>query len=384
MAAWVEDYGTVFFPVPALIRRSTDAPRTRRGLTRLAQLARLAGAFTTPLLPADYLGLIAPLTLGADLKGRVVGRRRETPDATTLLIRPGRGWRPHTPGQYVRLGVDVDGVRHWRAYSVTSPPADDLVAVTVKRVPGGRVSGHLVDAIRPGALVMLDQATGDFVVAAGSSSPLFITAGSGITPVVGMLRSRPDLCDAQLSDTVLLHSAPRRDEVVFGEELRSLHARGSIRLVERHTDTSGILQLNELDTLVPDWRERNAWVCGPAGLLDAAEAHWAAAGLSQALHIERFRPLVAATGAGGRVWLARQGRSLDAAGDRPLLASAEDAGALMPSGCRMGICFGCALPLTSGAVRDLRTGELTSAEPGDGVVIQTCITAPAGPCELDV
>lgn len=384
MATWVEDYGTVSFPVPALIRRSTDAPRTRRGLTRLAQLARLAGALTTPLLPADYLGLIAPLTLGADLKGRVVGRRRETPDATTLLIRPGRGWRPHTPGQYVRLGVDVDGVRHWRAYSVTSPPADDLVAVTVKRVPGGRVSGHLVDAIRPGALVMLDQATGDFVVAAASSSPLFITAGSGITPVVGMLRSRPDLCDPQLSDTVLLHSAPRRDDVVFGDELRSLHARGSIRLVERHTDHSGILQLDELDTLVPDWRERNAWVCGPAGLLDAAEAHWADAGLPQALHIERFRPLVAATGAGGRVWLARQGRSLDAAGDQPLLASAEDAGALMPSGCRMGICFGCALPLTSGAVRDLRTGELTSAEPGDGVVIQTCITAPAGPCELDV
>ena len=78
-----------------------------------------------------------------------------------------RGWRPHTPGQYVRLGVDVDGVRHWRAYSVTSRPAPDLLAVTVKRIAGGKVSGHLVDAARPGQLVMLDQATGDFVVPDG-------------------------------------------------------------------------------------------------------------------------------------------------------------------------------------------------------------------------
>ena len=390
--------------VPALLRRSSPAPLdrstddlggpggpralARAGLRGVAQLARserfatvgrLAGALTTPLLPADYLGLVAPLTLGADLKGRIIGRRAETADATTLLIRPGRGWRPHTPGQYVRLGVDVDGVRHWRAYSVTSRPAPDLLAVTVKRIAGGKVSGHLVDAARPGQLVMLDQATGDFVVPDGPPpSALFVTAGSGITPVMGILRSRPDL-----ADVVLVHSAPRRVDVVFGPELRALAAAGRVRLIERHTDTDGLLHLAELDALVPDWRARQAWVCGPAGLLDAAESHWDTAGLGEVLHVERFRPVVAATGEGGHVSLARQGLELDAEGDRPLLDSAEDAGALMPSGCRMGICFGCALPLTSGAVRDLRTGELTTAEPGDGVVIQTCITAPAGPCELD-
>lgn len=390
--------------VPALLRRSSAGSRDRRaddlgvsggpralargavraaaGLVRserLVSVGRLAGALTTPLLPADYLGLVAPLTLGADLKGRIIGRRAETADATTLLIRPGRGWRPHTPGQYVRLGVDVDGVRHWRAYSVTSRPAPDLLAVTVKRIPGGRVSGHLVDAARPGQLVMLDQATGDFVVLDGPPPPaLFVTAGSGITPVMGILRSRPDLTDA-----VLIHSAPRREDVVFGAELRALATQGRVRLIERHTDADGLLDLAELDALVPDWRARQAWVCGPAGLLDAAESHWDAAGVGQALHVERFRPVVVATGAGGHVSLARQGLELDADGDRPLLDSAEDAGALMPSGCRMGICFGCAVPLTSGAVRDLRTGELTTAEPGDGVVIQTCITAPAGPCLID-
>src|SRR5687767_10673329 len=80
----------------------------------------LAGMLTTPLLPADYLDLVSPLR-GADLRGRVEAVHPETRDAVTLVIRPGRGWRPHIPGQYIRIGVDVDGVRQWRAYSLTSP-----------------------------------------------------------------------------------------------------------------------------------------------------------------------------------------------------------------------------------------------------------------------
>ncbi len=178
--------------------------------------------------------------------------------------------------------------------------------------------------------------------------------------------------------------APQPGRRRYARTLRSRRPLVVLRGPRGYGKSSAIRQwLAELDALVPDWRARQAWVCGPAGLLDAAESHWDAAGVGQALHVERFRPVVVATGAGGHVSLARQGLELDADGDRPLLDSAEDAGALMPSGCRMGICFGCAVPLTSGAVRDLRTGELTTAEPGDGVVIQTCITAPAGPCLID-
>ena len=70
-------------------------------------------------------------------------------------------------------------------------------------------------------------------------------------------------------------------------------------------------------------------------------------------------------------------------GSEPLLDSGEAAGVLMPSGCRMGICFSCVLPLREGAVRDLRDGRLTVAEPGDSIPIQTCISAAAGACELD-
>jgi ferredoxin-NADP reductase len=209
---------------------------------------------------------------------------------------------------------------------------------------------------------------------------LFLTAGSGITPVMGMLRNALP----ELGDAVLVHSAPTADDVIFADELRAWAEAGRLTLVERHTETHGILEPAHLDELVPDWREREAWCCGPTGMLDAAEAHWAAAGLSDRLHTERFRPVVVAEGEGGTVVFGRQGATVEADGATPILDAGEDAGVLMPSGCRMGICFGCVVPLTEGAVRDLRNGELTIATPGDGVRIQTCVSAAAGRCEIDL
>src|SRR3712207_9001601 len=91
---------------------STTDPRPRAATLR-AQVVRLAEAATTPLLPSDYLDLFAPLRSGADLRGRIEEVRPETADAATLVIRPGADWAGHVPGQYVRIGVDVDGVRHW-------------------------------------------------------------------------------------------------------------------------------------------------------------------------------------------------------------------------------------------------------------------------------
>jgi ferredoxin len=118
-------------------------------------------------------------------------------------------------------------------------------------------------------------------------------------------------------------------------------------------------------------------------MLEALEAHWAAAGLEERLYTERFRPSVLVTGDGGTVSFATSGTTLEADGATPILDAAEDAGVLMPSGCRMGICYGCVLPLREGAVRDLRNGEITTAAPGDGVLIQTCVSAAAGACTVD-
>ncbi len=346
-------------------------PRVRGRIARLAELV------ATPLVPADYVDLLDPLRNSASLRARIVTIRPETADAASIELRTGRGWRGHTPGQYVRIGVDVDGVRQWRAYSVTASTSS-TVTITVKAIPDGVVSNHLVHRARPGTVVQLDQAAGDFVLpAAGAAKALFVTAGSGITPVMGMLRAT-DLDD--LADVVVVHSAPTAADVIFAAELRAWAAQGRIRLVEKHTDTDGMLMTDELHALVPDLADRDAWACGPTGMLDALEAWWP----TDRLRTERFRPTVAVTGEGGTVTFSRTGTTVDADGATPLLDAGEAGGVLMPSGCRMGICFGCVLPLREGAVRDLRTGETTTAAVGDGVLIQTCVSAAAGACDLDV
>jgi stearoyl-CoA 9-desaturase NADPH oxidoreductase len=364
---------------------TTTVPRPTSGRPRVAlrdRMLRLAELVTTPLLPSDYLDLVDPLRSGADLRGRIEAVLPETPDAATVVIRPGRSWKGHVPGQYVRIGIDVDGVRQWRAYSLTSDltRTDGCISITVKAIPGGKVSNHLVRRTRPGTVVQLDQAAGEFVMPLERpAKALFVTAGSGITPVMGILRNHAD----ELTDVVLVHSAPTADDVVFGPDLRRMAAEGRIRLVEQHTDTAGMLDSAAIADLVPDLHERATWACGPVGMLEALEAHWAAAGLTDRLYTERFRPTLLVTGEGGTVSFARSGTTLDADGATPILDAAEEAGVLMPSGCRMGICYGCVLPLREGAVRDLRNGEITTAAPGDGVLIQTCVSAAAGACDID-
>jgi stearoyl-CoA 9-desaturase NADPH oxidoreductase len=363
---------------------TTTDPRPTTARPRVAlrdRVLRLVEFATTPLLPSDYLDLVDPLRSGADLRGRIEAVLPETRDAATIVIRPGRGWRGHRPGQYIRIGIDVDGVRQWRAYSLTSDltRTDGCISVTVKAIPDGKVSNHLVHKARPGTVIQLDQAAGEFCLpAVRPEKALFITAGSGITPVMGMLRNHPEL-----TDVVLVHSAPTADDVVFGADLRELAAQGRIRLVEQHTDTAGMLDAAGIAALVPDLAERSTWACGPVGMLEALEAHWTAAGIAERLYTERFRPTVLVTGEGGTVSFARSGTTLEADGATPILDAAEDAGLLMPSGCRMGICYGCVLPLREGAVRDLRNGEITTAAPGDGVLIQTCVSAAAGACDID-
>jgi ferredoxin len=155
-------------------------------------------------------------------------------------------------------------------------------------------------------------------------------------------------------------------------------------LVEKHTDTDGMLDVATLDDLVDDLAERQTWACGPAGMLDALEMRWATDGIADQLHTERFRPTVITAGDGGAVSFTKSGTVVEATGAETLLDAGEAAGVLMPSGCRMGVCFGCVVPLRQGAVRDLRTGDVTTATPGDNVQIQTCVSAAAGSCDIDL
>ena len=110
--------------VPKVRRKALDAVRS----------------LFTPLLPDDYLELINPLWSTRELRGRIERIDQETPNAVTVLIRPGYEWPGHRPGQYLRIGVVVDGVHHWRAYSLTSEPGrpDGCISITPKLVDSRR------------------------------------------------------------------------------------------------------------------------------------------------------------------------------------------------------------------------------------------------------
>ena len=373
---------------------SITLPRTSGTPGLRAHARRLAEVATHPLVPADFLDLFAPLRPGADLRGRIVSVTPETKDAATLVIKPGADWAGHVPGQYLRIGVDVDGVRQWRAYSLThGPRRDGLISITVKAVPDGLVSTHLVRESKPGTLIHLEQAAGEFVLPTSGGKLLFVTAGSGITPVIGMLRNLFPVTDdgvlrlprSAAYDIVVLHVAPSAPDSIFADDLHALADSGAISLVTRYDDEHGVLDITDLPTLIPDLDARVTFACGPGGLLDAIEAHHAARGLE--LFTEQFRAARVVAGDGGSVTFDQTGLTVEGDGSRPILDLAEDAGQLMPSGCRMGICYGCVLPLKEGAVRDLRNGQVTTAVAGEtnigGTLVQTCVNAPAGACHFD-
>jgi ferredoxin-NADP reductase len=356
-------------------------------------LRTIAGRITTPLLPDDYLKLANPLWSARELRGRVLEVRRETVDSATLVIKPGWGFSfNYQPGQYVGIGLLVDGRWRWRSYSLTSSPvkagaagratsrSSRTITITVKAMPEGFLSTHLVGGVAPGTIVRLAAPQGNFVMPdPAPASVLFITGGSGITPVMSMLRTlvRRD----QITDIVHLHSTPTESDVIFAAELAELQSgQTGYRLRLRTTREHGRLDLSRLDDEVPDWRDRQSWGCGPEGMLTAAEQAWSAEGIGERLHLERFAAArVAVHGRGGTVEFARSGKTVTVDAATPLMEAGEGAGVRMPFGCRMGICQSCVVGLLDGHVRDLRTG--VEHEPGSRV--QTCISAASGDCVLD-
>lgn len=342
---------------------------------------RALGVFTAPFAPEDFLSLVSPLSSARQLRGVVTSVTTETPNSATIAFRPGHGWHVHAAGQYARIGVEIDGVRQWRSYSLSAPEGA-LPAVTVTAI--GRVSRHLVEHTKPGDVLFLAPPQGDFVLPPGPRPLLMLTAGSGITPVMSMIRTLvPRRRDA---DVVLIHSERSPDAALFRDELAALEAAHSaFHVVHRWTGTEGRIDFSspaDLESLCPDWRSRKAYVCGPTELLDDAADFWRTFHAEDALSVERFETgLLAGDAAGGRVTFEKSDKEADADGSTTLLEAGENAGVLMPHGCRMGICHSCLTPLLSGQVKDLRTGEIRQDE---GELIQTCISAAAGPVHLDV
>jgi stearoyl-CoA 9-desaturase NADPH oxidoreductase len=347
-------------------------------------LRGLVARATTPLLPDDYLKLLNPLWSARELRGEVVAVQKETEDSATVTIKPGWGFSgDYRPGQYIGIGLRIDGRWHWRSYSLTSIPQRDkkLISITVKATPEGFLSSHLVNGVERGTIVRLAAPKGDFALPDPAPAKLLlVSAGSGITPIMAMLRALK--ARGESPDIVHIHSAPSAEHVIFHDELSKLdeeHVGYRLRL--QLTEEAGHLDFATLDSIVDDWAERPTWACGPPAMLDAIDKVFNDAGLQDNLHTERF--VIARTdkgGEGGTVTFAISDKTVEADGATSLLEAGEKVGIQMPFGCRMGICQSCVLPLESGHVRDFRSGT----EHGEGDRIQTCISAASGDCTLKI
>jgi ferredoxin-NADP reductase len=335
-----------------------------------------------------YLELIRPSLTVRDARAEVIAVRRQTPRSVTLTLRPNSAWSGFRAGQFVRAGFEIDGVRRTRTYSPAGSEhsGEGELELTVTSHPEGVVSPHLVATGRPGSIVHLAAAQGDFVLPDQRPDRLIlISGGSGITPVMSMLRTLAD--ENYDGEITFLHYARTPADWLYEAEVAELAARTRTIVAYRATRGSratGHLDAPTLAALAGDLADAHAAVCGPPPLLDAARTAWAQLGGDDVrLRTETFTaPRLAVTGAAadGTLRFLRSDRRA-AIGAGTLLEQAEAAGLRPAFGCRMGICRTCTCRKSAGAVRNLVTGEISDEEDED---IQLCVSVPAGDVALEL
>ncbi|NIL78974.1 NADPH oxidoreductase [Rhodococcus sp. B10] len=337
-----------------------------------------------------YLELVDPMTTVRDLRAEVVAVHRSTEDTVTLTLRPTWQWKGFEAGQFVQVGVVIDGVRHTRCYSPACSQyrSDGLIEITVKAHPDGLVSGYLHRTAEPGLVVSLSQADGTFrVPTPRPARTLLISGGSGITPVLSMLRSLLD--EGCTSDLTFVHYAYTERDVAYRRELDEIaDAFPDVRIVYAYTDQDsggdlhGYFSRAHLDEVAPWFEEAETFLCGPPALMRSVAETYDDLGLSDRLHTEEFAaPVVAVEDdVDGTLTFAESGVVTENSG-RTLLEQAEDAGLSPEYGCRMGICFTCTSVKKSGCTKNVKTGEV-DVEPDKE--IQLCVSVPVGDVALDI
>ncbi|KAF1721305.1 ferredoxin reductase [Pseudoxanthomonas wuyuanensis] len=322
---------------------------------------------------------------------RLVGREAASCDAVTLLLKPNRHWAGHRPGQHVNLGVEVDGVRMTRSYSLTAPPrADGLLSVTVKAIEGGRVSRYLCNEAMPGAVFELGQAFGGMTLASPPQDRLWLlAAGSGITPMMALVRQLAG--QGMPADLALTYWVRRREEACFLYELRALaaqHPRFRLRLMLTRegaiADDEGEGRLCEghLEGMLADaLAAQQVMACGPGGFVETARI--LLAGRTASFQAEAFTPPPVTVVDEGEVdvRLLRSGRTLRLPRGQSLLTALEAQGLKPASGCRMGICNTCACGKSAGSTRHLPSGAL---DHDINQALKLCIHSAATDLELDL
>lgn len=338
-----------------------------------------------------YLEAINPLWSIKQVRAEIVAIRHETADSVTLSLRPNSLWQGFRPGQFVRLTVIINGVRRTRCYSPANSihTQNGLIELTAKAHAQGFVSKFLHQSAHPGMVVTLSQADGQFALPDQRPDRiLLISGGSGITPVMAMLRT---LCDEGHSGRItFLHYSNAARDVIYAPELAQIAARyPNVQLLraynegEQDGELNGLFCRKQLTKAVPDYADAQAFLCGPPGMMKVVEQIWAEDGIRERLHLEHFtaQAVVAPAGvAGGDLRFAKSER-LAVNNGGTLLDQAEAAGLKPEAGCRIGICHTCTCRKTSGTVRNLHTGALSSEADED---IQICISVPVGTVTLDL
>ena len=355
-----------------------------RGLLRSPAVA----ALTSPHGVDRYLEIVNPMWAVEEVRARVVRVQRETSDVTTLTLRPTSTWRGFRAGQNVPVGVEIAGARRTRCFSISSPEnteagGEGTFTITVRAHEEGLVSKYLASQTEPGLIVHLSQAEGVFTLPGTPPDRLLmISGGSGITPVMSMLRT---LVDQEYDGRIaFIHYSQAPEHTIFRDELEQLAARENVDLTVVHTRSGGQRFTEaQLQQLAPDYAEVDTFACGPAGLIEQVQEAY---GDSDRLRVEYFKtstinadPAQAAEAAGS-VSFTRTGQSGENSG-ATLLEQAEALGMEPEFGCRMGICFTCTSRKTEGTVRNVVTGAESSLPDED---IQICVTTPVGDCAVDL
>ncbi|CCW12532.1 MULTISPECIES: ferredoxin reductase [Rhodococcus] len=368
-----------------LLHRARRGPGPSIGRKALIKALHVLSA---PHHPDRYLELADPLLAVQHTRARITNVDRNIPGAVTLELRPGRPLE-FRAGQHLQLGVVVDGVRHSRSYSPVSSQhrADGRIQLTVGVRPDGVVSRHLHEHATAGDVVDLAAAAGEFCLPAERPERLvLVSGGSGITPVLSMLRT---LADEGHSGTVaFLHYAPTAAHVPHRDAIESLagaHAGVDVAFAYTRADDGalrGRFDRSHLERVAPWFAGAPAYVCGPAGLVDSVREVYGDAGAAHLLRTEQFTPpvVVRDDDASGTVTFAASGVRAENSGVTAL-EQAEAAGLTPQHGCRMGICHSCTVTRLSGGTRDVRTGEIDD-EPG--AEVQICVNVPVGDAAFDL
>lgn len=321
---------------------------------------------------------------------RVDSRKWVAEDMLALTLRPNGNWRGARPGQHVQVYVEQRGVRLSRSYSLTALHADGSLEIAVKRQPDGRVSPQLLETVVVGQVLELSQAFGELRWAEPDEGVLLLAAGSGITPLLGMLRSA--LAEGFTAPINLLHYVREHGQRAFVDELQALQAQYANLQVRWALSGApagaGELRgrfcaehLSDIDELA----RRRVLACGPAGFVEQVQHWWRGAGQPTQLQYEAFTAPSwrESEHASQQVQLGFARSRLQGEGDnrRSILEQAEDLGLHPQHGCRQGICTSCTCLLLSGSVRDLRSGEIVS-EPRQP--IRVCVSAPHTDVEIDL